>query len=33
MIYGMKLPDPILEKVYQADAERIFAMYRGDASH
>lgn len=29
MIYGMKLPDSILEKVYHANAERIFAAYRG----
>jgi len=33
MIYGMKLPDPILEKVYHANAERVFAMYRGNAQH
>jgi len=31
MIYGMKLPDAILEKVYHANAERIFAQYRGEA--
>jgi len=30
MIYGMALPDPILEKVYHKNAENIFAMYRGD---
>jgi len=29
MIYGMKLPDSILEKVYHANAERVFATYRG----
>jgi len=32
MIYGMKLPDSILEKVYHANAERVFAMYRGGAA-
>jgi len=30
MIYGMHLPDAILEKVYHGNAEKIFAMYRGD---
>ena len=30
MIYGMNLPDAILEKVYHANAEPIFAQYRGD---
>lgn len=29
MIYGMALPDGILEKVYHGNAEKIFAMYRG----
>jgi len=29
MIYGMALPDAILEKVYHGNAEKIFAMYRG----
>jgi predicted TIM-barrel fold metal-dependent hydrolase len=29
MIYGMGLPDGILEKVYHGNAEKIFAMYRG----
>ena len=29
MIYGMKLPDTILEKVYHGNAERVLAMYRG----
>jgi gluconolactonase len=28
-IYGMALPDKILEKVYHRNAEKIFAMYRG----
>ncbi|MGB2625220.1 MAG: amidohydrolase family protein [Candidatus Acidiferrum sp.] len=28
-IYGMELPDPILEKVYHKNAERIFAQYKG----
>jgi uncharacterized protein len=30
MIYGMGLPDGILEKVYHANAENVFSMYRGD---
>jgi predicted TIM-barrel fold metal-dependent hydrolase len=30
MIYGMELPDSILEKVYHKNAEKIFAMYHGD---
>jgi len=29
MIYGMALPDKILEKVYRGNAEKIFATYRG----
>jgi predicted TIM-barrel fold metal-dependent hydrolase len=29
MIYGMKLPEAILEKVYHANAERVFALYSG----
>jgi predicted TIM-barrel fold metal-dependent hydrolase len=29
MIYGMALPDKILEKVYHGNAEKIFATYRG----
>jgi hypothetical protein len=29
-IYGMVLPDKILEKVYHKDEEKIFAMYRGE---
>ena len=28
-IYGMKLPDPVLQKVYYRNAERIFAQYKG----
>jgi hypothetical protein len=28
-IYGMGLPDKVLEKVYHANAERIFAEYKG----
>lgn len=28
-IYGMKLPDPVLEKVYHRNAERIFAQFKG----
>ena len=30
MIYWMKLPDAILDKVYHGNAEKIFAMYHGD---
>jgi predicted TIM-barrel fold metal-dependent hydrolase len=30
MIYGMHLPDAILEKVYHGNAEKIFSMYRGE---
>jgi predicted TIM-barrel fold metal-dependent hydrolase len=30
MIYGMELPDSILEKVYHKNAEKIFATYHGD---
>jgi predicted TIM-barrel fold metal-dependent hydrolase len=28
-IYGMKLPDSVLEKVYHRNAERIFAQFKG----
>jgi uncharacterized protein len=28
-IYGMELPDAVLEKVYHANAERIFAQFKG----
>jgi predicted TIM-barrel fold metal-dependent hydrolase len=28
-IYGMKLPDPVLQKVYDRNAERIFAQFKG----
>ena len=28
-IYGMELPDPVLEKVYHRNAERIFQQYKG----
>ncbi|HLX74454.1 MAG TPA: amidohydrolase family protein [Terriglobales bacterium] len=28
-IYGMKLPDPVLPKVYHRNAERIFAQFKG----
>ena len=30
MIYGMGLPDKILEKVHHGNAEKIFAQYRGE---
>jgi predicted TIM-barrel fold metal-dependent hydrolase len=30
MIYGIGLPDPVLEKVYHRNAEKIFSMYHGD---
>jgi predicted TIM-barrel fold metal-dependent hydrolase len=29
MIYGMELPDGVLEKVYHKNAERIFAQFKG----
>ncbi|HVN78544.1 MAG TPA: amidohydrolase family protein [Terriglobia bacterium] len=29
MIYGLELPDPILEKVYHQNAERIFSQFKG----
>jgi predicted TIM-barrel fold metal-dependent hydrolase len=29
MIYGMELPDAVLEKVYHGNAEKIFSIYRG----
>jgi predicted TIM-barrel fold metal-dependent hydrolase len=28
-IYGLELPDPILEKVYHKNAEKVFAQYKG----
>ena len=28
-IYGMELPDPVLEKVYHQNAERIFSQFKG----
>jgi predicted TIM-barrel fold metal-dependent hydrolase len=28
-IYGLDLPDPVLEKIYHKNAERIFAQFRG----
>lgn len=28
MIYGMELPDPVLEKVYHKNAEKIFAQFK-----
>jgi predicted TIM-barrel fold metal-dependent hydrolase len=31
MIYGMGLPDAILEKVYHKNAEKIFSKYRGES--
>jgi len=30
MIYGLGLPDLVLEKVYHRNAEKIFSMYHGD---
>jgi hypothetical protein len=30
MIYGLKLPDDVLEKIYNKNALRIFSMYRGE---
>jgi uncharacterized protein len=29
MIYGMELPDAVLEKVYHGNAEKIFSLYHG----
>ena len=31
-IYGMELPDSVLEKIYHKNAERIFGQFRGEAS-
>ena len=28
-IYGMGLPDAVLEKVYHKNAERVFAQFKG----
>jgi len=30
-IYGMELPDTVLEKVYHLNAERLFHQFRGGA--
>ncbi len=30
MIYGMDLPDPVLEKIYHRNAEAIFARFKGN---
>jgi hypothetical protein len=30
-IYGMELPDPVLEKIYHLNAERIFRQFNGAA--
>jgi len=30
-IYGMELPDSVLEKIYHKNAERIFGQFRGEA--
>lgn len=30
-IYGMELPDAVLEKVYHLNAERLFHQFRGGA--
>jgi uncharacterized protein len=30
-IYGMELPDPVLEKVYHKNAEKIFGQFKGQA--
>jgi hypothetical protein len=29
MIYGLKLPDAVLEKDYHKNVERIFAQFKG----
>ncbi|MEP6645208.1 MAG: amidohydrolase family protein, partial [Acidobacteriaceae bacterium] len=31
-IYGMKLPDPVLEKIYHLNAERVFAQHKTQIS-
>jgi predicted TIM-barrel fold metal-dependent hydrolase len=31
-IYGMQLPDPVLEKIYHRNAERLFGEFRGTAA-
>jgi predicted TIM-barrel fold metal-dependent hydrolase len=31
-IYGMKLPDAVLEKVYHLNAERVFSQFKGSSS-
>jgi predicted TIM-barrel fold metal-dependent hydrolase len=30
-IYGLKLPDPVLEKIYHSNAERVFSQFQGGA--
>jgi predicted TIM-barrel fold metal-dependent hydrolase len=32
-IYGMELPDDVLEKVYHKNAERVFGQFRGISAH
>ena len=29
-IYGMALPDPVLEKIYHLNAERMFSQFKGE---
>jgi Amidohydrolase len=31
-IYGLQLPDPVLEKIYHRNAERLFAQFKGVAA-
>jgi predicted TIM-barrel fold metal-dependent hydrolase len=31
MIYALNLPDPILEKVYHLNAERLFSQFKGSS--
>jgi uncharacterized protein len=33
MIYGMGIPDDVLEKLYHKNAERLFAQFKGNAPH
>ena len=31
MIYGLGLPDEVLEKIYHGNAERLFVQFKGEA--
>jgi len=32
-IYGLELPDPVLEKIYHLNAERVFSQFKGGAKN